>query len=222
LWRCSIPWDDIDLPLLLPVIRDGRVKWEEWDERRFKHEPCILVPFFAPFKMTLTHSLPIVGVPRRVSSTPRKAIPQIEKVQALVLHEEFTAGTTAPAVNPKERIAEGYTHLLHSLARYDKAAGKWEKVRSELGETDEIRAAMQPCDRHHGNTWLKYGFQPDKDESWDLAYACFGAPARDPGKIKTFTVEVPRHQWNAAESKTDMGLMMMLKMMKVFGGWTDD
>ncbi len=102
LFRCSIPWGDIDLPLLLPVVRTQTVKWEEWDERRFKHEPCVLVPFFAPLRMSLSHSLPIVGVPRRASSTPRKIIPQVERVQALRLHDEFTAATTAPTVKPEE------------------------------------------------------------------------------------------------------------------------
>ncbi len=81
---------------------------------------------------------------------------------------------------------------------------------------------MQPCDRHHGNTWIKYGFQPDKDESWNLAYTCFGGVPRDPTAMAAFTVEVSRHKWNAIESKMDQGLFMMLKMIKVFGGWNDD
>ncbi|ODS36312.1 hypothetical protein BEH94_02845 [Candidatus Altiarchaeales archaeon WOR_SM1_SCG] len=223
LWRCSISWDKIDLSLILPVIREGKLTWEEWDERRFKTEPCVLVPFFAPLKLKLRHTLPIIGVPRRASRTPRKIVPEIEHVQAIHLHEEFTAATTTQVVDSSKSVNGGYTYLLHSLTKYNKASAKWEKVREELATTEEIRAHMQSWDRHHGNCWIKYGFQPNKEESWELAYNLLGPPKVENEEFQPFAVYTSRHKWNATTSKGDIfGLKMMMKMFKVFSGTTDD
>lgn len=222
LWRSSIIWKEFDLPLLLPVIRDGDQLWEEWDSRRFKTEHCILVPFFAPLKfMKMRNRLPIVGVPRRATNTPREAIPTIDTVQAVRIHEEFTGATLAHIERDKV-ISSGYTYILHSLARYNRSSAKWEKVRSELSETDEIRATMQDHDKHFGNAWIKYGFDPSRKESWELAYTLLGTPRVDE-TFPVFTATIPRHKWNAITNVRDiMGFRMMFKMFKVFSGTNDD
>lgn len=224
IWRSSICWKDINYPLYLPILRDGNLLWEEWDKWRFENEHWILVPYFSVFKLKkLHHPLPIIGIPRRASNTPREVLPKIENIQVIRIHKELSAATNAQSAHNIEFLNEGYTYILHSLARYNKNKAKWEKVTRGIEENEEIKNMLNENDKRFGNTWIKYGFEPNRKDSWDLAFSEFGSPKLKDDKLIQFDVHVPKAKWNAVTKVDNMkGLKAMIKVIKLVSGDTDD
>lgn len=219
LFRASIEVENEDMTLLLPVIRNNKFIWEEWDRKRFRVENCILAPFFVPFiYKDLAHDLPIVGVPRRKSNCPRDILPRIKDVRAISLNDKFTAALYAQSRYVcADEITNGYTYLLYRFSKYESAKNSWTAMKSNMASQEPIRQQMMPWDIREDNLWESLGFDPLNSQSWQLAlHYCHNVSniKRSLETMKPFDVVVSLRNWNKLEkAKTSSQVANLLRYL---------
>lgn len=205
LFRASICIEVEGLDLLLPVIRERKLQWENWDQKRFDMETCVMVPFFAPIEyQDLQYKIPVVGVPRRKRNSPRKILPKIENVRAVNLNGKFTAALSlANGWFDDNEIDCDYTYLMYRFVKYNKQKESWEIVSDQIAAQESIRNQMASWDRTHGNPWKQFGFDPYVSSCWSYATAHFGLfEDKNIGK-SVVNVKVPRREWNILEKQRE-------------------
>ena len=217
LFRASICLDIKGIDLLLPVIRNGKLSWENWDERRFNTEECILVPFFIPLEYNnIQFSIPIVGVPRRRPNCPSSVIPRIREVRAINVNNICTGALTRVGnwFNMEE-IENAYTYLLYRFVKYDKAKEQWEIVNSDLAAQDPIRQKMTQWDKLSGNIWETYGFDPHNKNTWSYAINHGAGNIGDDIDFSEEEIKIPKREWNLLEKKQeeDFRFKLLLKYL---------
>lgn len=198
LFRASVGIKVEGMGLLLPVIREGKLQWENWNQNRFNMETCVMTPFFIPIEHpNLQCEIPVVGIPRRKSDSPREILPRIENVRAINLNGQFTAALSlANGWFCANEIDCDYTYLMYRFVKYNKQKESWEIVSEEIAAQESIRNHMTSWDRTHGNPWKQFGFDPRNSSCWSYAIARFG-PFEDENIGKSVVnVEVPRREWN--------------------------
>lgn len=207
LFRASICIEMEDVDLLLPVVREGQLKWEYWNKKRFSMETCALVPFFTPIEYpNIQFSIPIVGVPRRYFDCPRDVIPKIESVRAISINGKFTAALSqSNAWFHVDEIDEKYTYLLYKFVKYDKSNDQWTIINNDIAAQEPIRQQMPDWDKEYGNMWNTLGFDPYESSCWAYVINHYGGDGigRDIS-IPTVDVRIPRRDWNRLEKPTEM------------------
>ena len=206
LFRASICLDIKGTNLLLPVVRNGRFSWEEWNEQRFSIEECVLVPFFIPLEYNnIQFSIPIVGVPRRREQCPCSVIPQIKNVRAININNICTGALTQVGnwFNMEE-IENTYTYLLYRFVKYNKLKEQWEIANNDLAAQDPIRQRMTEWDKMSGNIWETYGFDPYNKNTWSYAINHGAGNIGDDIEFGEEEIRVPKREWNLLEKKQDV------------------
>lgn len=218
LFRAAICIDVEDIDLLLPVVRNGQLVWEEWNKRRFSMETCALVPFFIPLEYSnIQFPIPIVGVPRRQEDSPREIIPRIKDVRAININGKFSAALSVSKTwFQGDEIKNKYTYLLYRFTKYNKLSESWEIIQDEVAAQEVIRQEMTDWDRESGNVWKSYGFDPYDDSSWAYALAHYGSIAVAPIEAEDIEVKIPRRMWNLLEkpSEDDPVFKLILRSMR--------
>lgn len=205
LFRASICLDIKGTNLILPVIRDGRLSWEEWNEQRFSMEECVLVPFFIPLEYNdIQFPIPIVGIPRRRMQCPCSMIPQIKDVRAINVNNICTGALTQVGnwFNMEE-IENTYTYLLYRFVKYNKVKEQWEITSNDLAAQDPIRQQMTEWDKMSGNIWEIYGFDPYNEKTWSYAINYGAGNIGDDIEFSEEEIRVTKREWNLLEKKQD-------------------
>jgi len=186
--KTSLPWDSMwqnciqrysqSGRLCLPVRRGKDISWEEWTSRRFRDEPCVLVPFFAVVDEHIEHRFPIVGIIRRYGYSNSSFLPRTTRVKAILLNNGMVGMSVRSDYFDKSEVVEGgYAFLNHHLALWSDKKERWEAVTGSFADRETVKEELRITSRER-NWWETRGFDIENKSHWQRMIDTFGPPPR--------------------------------------------